>query len=275
MIYLAYIFERFLYRLSISKYRNNLILKGGVLLYCEQFHIRQTTDLDLLGYKIPNQISKMKSIMREICMINNDDALIFHVDRISIEETMIAHEYGGLKIKIPVSLTSINEYLRIDIGFNDIIYPKARDLSYPLLIRGNKSINIKVYSLESFVAEKIHSIYILGNLTSRMKDYYDLFKIAEIISFEQKVLLKAIKATFERRGDIILTRNLLNILSDNSLSELFSQYCKKKELALISFEKVTQRLKEWLLPIFQLIEEGTVKHTQIWDIHSFQWKKQI
>ncbi|MHA1719420.1 MAG: nucleotidyl transferase AbiEii/AbiGii toxin family protein [Promethearchaeota archaeon] len=263
-------FEKFLYRLSISKYKTHLILKGGVLLYCEDFDIRQTTDIDFLGYELPNNKSRIKSIIQEICEIPNNDSIIFHGDRISIQDTMIAQEYGGLKVKIPFSFTTMHRNLLIDIGFHDIIHPRARTISYPSLIT-NKSFAIMAYTTESFVAEKIHSIYILGDFSSRMKDYYDLFKLSEKIPFNQIVLLKAITATFERRETEVIPNNLRDVLDDDTLGELFLQYCKKKELDLISFKTVTTRLMKLFLPIFILIEAKSSKYKKIWNTNTFQW----
>ncbi len=144
-MYLAYIFERFLYRVSKSKYKNNLILKGGVRLYCENLNIRQTVDIDFLGKNISNKISNIKKIFQEICAISIDDPIIFYGDRISIEKTMNFQEYGGFKIKIPCSFANINEILQIDIGFNDIIFPHAISISYPLLFGKSESFTIIGY----------------------------------------------------------------------------------------------------------------------------------
>lgn len=93
LVYLAYIFERFLYRVYNSKYGNNLILKGGVRLYCEDFNIRQTVDIDFLGQNISNEKSNIKKIFQEICAISSDDPIIFYGDRISIEDSMNFQDY--------------------------------------------------------------------------------------------------------------------------------------------------------------------------------------
>ena len=164
----------------------------------------------------------------------------------------------------------MNKNLLIDIGFHDLIHPRARMISFPSLIN-NKSFNIKAYTTESFVAEKIHSIYILGDFSSRMKDYYDLFKLSEKKQFKQIVLLKAINVTFERRETEVIGKNLRDVLDDDSLEALFLQYCKKKELDLISFKAVTTRLKKLFLPIFILIENKSSKYKKIWNTTTFQW----
>jgi len=271
LVYLAYIFERFLYRIFNSKYEENLILKGGVRLYCENFNIRQTVDIDFLGQNISNKISNIKKIFQEICEISIDDPIIFHVDRISIEDTMNFQEYGGFKIKIPCSFANINEILQIDIGFNDIIYPHAITISYPLLLNKSKSFAIKGYTIESYIAEKIHSIYSLGDFNSRMKDYYDLYKLFELIKLEQITLLNAIKATFERRETSITKEELLSVLNNNSLEKAFQHYNKKMDFQTIEFQDITSRLKTIFIPIFEIIEENTKLYEKSWNFHSFRW----
>ncbi|MCF2141897.1 MAG: nucleotidyl transferase AbiEii/AbiGii toxin family protein [Candidatus Lokiarchaeota archaeon] len=273
MIYLAYIFEKFLYRVAISKYRSKLVLKGGVLLYCENWNFRQTTDIDFLGLSLSNKVSNIIQIIQEICTIPCNDPLQFYVDDISIQENMIDDKYNGFKITIPVSLSTLKEKLNIDIGFGDVIYPNPRSLNYPILFKKeNKSIIIQAYTIESFVAEKIHAIYYLGAFSSRMKDFYDLYCIAEYKTFELMDLLEAIKLTFKKRDTKIQSRTLENILDDDIWNQRFIQYCRKKHITIIPFEDVSERIKKWLLPIFKLIEENKPNTTLTWDNHLFLWK---
>ncbi|MHA1521011.1 MAG: nucleotidyl transferase AbiEii/AbiGii toxin family protein [Promethearchaeota archaeon] len=273
LIYLAYIFEGFMYRLSMSKYHDKLILKGGTLLYCEKFDIRQTVDIDFLGLGIPNALTDVKTIMQEICKIKNTDFIDFHYNDISIIETQQLNTYGGFKIKIPCSFSTIQEILQIDLGFNDIIVPKERLIEYPLLLENSAIFKIKAYSIESLMAEKLHSVYYLGLLNSRMKDYFDLYKISEKISFEQKILLKAVKSTFEKRNTEIFSSVLLDILNSSTLAKDFQRYCAKKQLQQIDFQSITERINSMFVPIFKLIEDGSAGNERNWNIHAFLWKK--
>lgn len=277
LVYLAYIFERFLYRVYNSKYGDKLILKGGVRLYCEDFNIRQTVDIDFLGQNISNEKANIKKIFQEICAISIDDPIIFYGDRISIEESMNLQEYGGFKIKIPYSfvtseVVTSNEILQIDIGFNDEIYPHAITIAYPLFMDKFKSFAITGYPIEAYIAEKIHSIYFLGDFNSRMKDYYDLYKLCELIKLETITLLEAIKVTFERRRTTISIEDLLSVLNDDSLEKAFQRYCKKMDLNPIKFNDITLRLKSFFLPIFEMIENNTSKYKKTWNPQSLQWE---
>ncbi len=273
LVYYGYVFEKFLYRVYLSKYYPNLILKGGLLLHSVNLDIRQTTDIDLLIINISRRKTVIKSILSEICNISNDDALIFHTDDITIEEIMVKDSYGGYRIKIPVSLSRMKIILQIDIGFNDVIYPHAITISYPTLIDNGSSFTIKGYTIESFIAEKIHSIYDLGFTSSRMKDYYDLFMLSGKIEFKQIVVLKAIKKTFERRKTQVNSSRLLTVLNSNSLEDMFSNYITKEiRTKKISFRTVTTRLSHFFHPIFVLIENGTVKYKKIWNCKKDIWE---
>jgi len=181
-------------------------------------------------------------------------------------------EYGGFKIKIPYSFVTSNGILQIDIGFNDIIYPHAITIAYPLFMDKSKSFAITGYTIETYIAEKIHSIYSLRDFNSRMKDYYDLYKLSELIKLEKITLLKAIKATFDRRRTTITFEELLSVLNDDSLEKAFQRYCKKMDLNPIKFQDITLRLKAIFLPIFELIENNTRKYKKTWNPRSLQWE---
>ena len=272
LIYLAYIFEGFMRRLSMSQYFDKLILKGGVLLYCENFDIRPTVDVDFLGQGIPNTITDIKTIIQEICEINNPDFIDFHCNDISIAETQQFNTYGGFKIKIPCSFSTIQEIFQIDLGFNDIVVPKERFIEYPLLLKNSIPFKIKAYTIESFMAEKIHSIYNFSLLNSRMKGYYDLYKISEEIRFEQKILLTAVKSTFEKRNTEVESSVLSDILNSPTLGKNFQNFCIKKQLRQIAFLSVTERIKAMFVPVFQLIESSSVGYEKKWNIDAFQWE---
>ncbi len=105
-----------------------------------------------------------------------------------------------------------------------------------------------------------------------MKDYYDLFKLSEVIPLKQIVLLKAIRSTFERRKTKIKIKILFQILNDPSLEKDFSRYIDRRKLDSVNFSEVTTRIMTQYLPIFELIENKTSKYKKIWNIHSFKWE---
>ena len=272
LIYLTYVFERFLYRLSISEYIDNLILKGGLLLYCEGKTYRQTRDIDLLCQNIPNEEATIRKMIEEICTISISDHIQFKTKQIEIAEQMILTQNPGFKIMIPFEFNTIQDQMQIDLSFGEIIIPNARKIIFPLLLKDHVPFSIFGYSIESLVAEKLNAIYVIGDRNTRMKDYYDLFILLEIDNFKQKVLLDAIKSTFANRNTNIESLSLLNILRNKSFSNEFEKYCKKIKISIIPFAKISQRLIKGFLPIFILIEENIIPEDRIkWDPTNFQW----
>lgn len=270
LVYLSYVFGRFLFRVSKSDYHQNFILKGGVLLYCIDTNIRQTVDIDFLIQDISISEKKLETIVREICQIEGQDPVIFDIENIQIKETRIAQQYKGYKVLIPFYFGSIRETLQIDLGFDDIVYPKPEKINYPSLLNDDPFF-ITGYNIETFLAEKIHSVYNWGISNTRMKDYYDLFKLTEIISVKQIVLKKAIYSTFKRRKTKILSTSLLNSLNSDSLDSDFSRFLKNNRLKLIDFKLVRERLKDFFIPVFILLENNKAHYNTYWDSKGLKW----
>ena len=132
---LLYVQERFLCRLSKSKYKVNFILKGGLLMYGRyQEKARSTKDIDLSADRIRNKEEKILQIIHEIIGIEIEDGIVFDLDSVSIEQITERLEYGGFRIKLKGSLDAAVQILQIDIGFKDIIYPTPIGFEYPVLL---------------------------------------------------------------------------------------------------------------------------------------------
>jgi hypothetical protein len=122
---LIYFQERFLYRLSMSKYSDNFILKGGFMLhFLNTSEFRPTKDIDFLGLKIKNDSDKLKDIIKEICSLQYEDGVIF--DTKSVEASVIkeGHDYEGTRMKFIARLGSVRNIITIDIGFGDTVLPE-------------------------------------------------------------------------------------------------------------------------------------------------------
>ncbi len=207
--------ERLLYRLSCSTYADNFILKGAMLLavWMEQSH-RPTRDLDLLGFGDDNSQYLMQ-VFKEICRIQvEEDGLIFEEESIEINEIREGQSYSGQRIRLTAKLGNARIRIQIDIGFGDAVTPEAVQIEYPALL-DFPSPQIRAYPLETVVAEKLETIVQLGMINSRMKDFYDLQVISKMFSFEGLILVRAVEATFTRRGTIIPTEIPI-ALSDES-----------------------------------------------------------
>jgi Nucleotidyl transferase AbiEii toxin, Type IV TA system len=172
-----YAIERFLYRLGRSPYRDKFALKGATLftLWTGQTH-RPTKDLDLLGQG-SSAISDVEETIRAICEIKEDDGIVF--DRKSVEGTKIKEddEYDGVRIKFQVELAGARIPMQIDIGFGDAIYPEPELASFPVLLHMEAPV-IRAYPREASSAEKFHAMVVLDIRNGRMKDFYDIWFMA-------------------------------------------------------------------------------------------------
>jgi predicted nucleotidyltransferase component of viral defense system len=172
---LHYFIERLLFRLSISPYVNNFILKGGILLYTVlDNQARATRDIDFLAKNIKNTPDELVKVFTEIASISVDDAVSFDLKKISVEQIKEDADYQGIRIKLTAYLERSRHALQFDIGFNDVIIPHPVDMIYPTLLDMEPP-RLKAYSLESVIAEKFHAIIFLADLNSRMKDFYMIY----------------------------------------------------------------------------------------------------
>lgn len=194
-----YAIERFLYRLGRSPYRDKFTVKGATLFTLWTGHThRPTKDLDLLGQG-SSTIGDVEQTIRVICEIHEEDGVVF--DSASIEGTKIKEddEYDGVRIKLLADLAGARIPMQIDIGFGDAVYPEPELASFPVLLPMGAPV-IRAYPREASIAEKFQAMILLDIRNSRMKDFYDIWFIANTWTFDMASLRKAILASFERRG---------------------------------------------------------------------------
>ncbi len=198
-----YAIERLLHRLSISTQRDQFILKGAMLFTAWlEDPFRPTQDLDLLGHGDP-ATSSIEAAFRAICQVEtDDDGLMFDTDGLRVETIREDQQYGGVRIKTVAFLGKTRIPVQVDIGFGDAITPAAQELEFPSLL-APKGPRLKAYPKETVVAEKLQAIVSLGLANSRMKDFYDLLALLRLFEFDGRILVSAIRATFERRGTAI------------------------------------------------------------------------
>ena len=246
-----FMFERILERISVSKYNNNFIIKGGLLLSA-MFGIdnRSTKDMDatIKGLNIDKE--EMINILNEILCIDLQDGVKFDV--IDITNIRENDEYGGNKYYIVGRLQNLKVNLEIDISTGDKITPRELKYKYPLIFN-NKSILINTYNIETLVSEKIETILRRGIYNSRMKDFYDIHlfinKLLDDINYNN--LMLAMKNTFEKRKSLSYLEDYKYILSDISKNErllsLWNKYISKNKYAQgIDFKDIVSSLEEFL-----------------------------
>lgn len=196
VISILYYQERFLKRLSMSSYKDNFILKGGLYLYSvTQFKSRPTRDMDFSGRRLNNDASVLVNIVTSICQlppVDAEDGIVFHTDQIVSEIIKEDAEYEGVRIKIPCSLGQMREVLQLDIGFGDVIVPSPQTIDFPVLLSNMERPEILVYTNDSVISEKFEAMISLSLANSRMKDFFDIYTLARTTPFEGLRLYEAV-----------------------------------------------------------------------------------
>jgi hypothetical protein len=249
-----YAIERFLYRLGRSPYRDKFALKGATLFTLWTGHThRPTKDLDLLGRGSSSAIGEVETTIRAICETQHEDGIVF--DSESVESTKIKEddEYDGVRIKLLADLAGARIPMQIDIGFGDAVYPEPELASFPVLLPMEAPL-IRAYPREASIAEKFHAMVVLDIRNSRMKDFYDIWFMANTWTFDMASLRNAILASFERRGSTIptgvpfaLTDDFLNDPQKTQQWSAFVSRLDPREKAP-SLEEVGAVLHAFLLP---------------------------
>lgn len=272
---LAYGFERTLYRISVSKYNERFILKGGMFLYAlfQGTYARTTRDIDLLAKGISNNADDMMEVFKDIFSIDCDDALIFDIKTLEVKNIVEFKEYHGVNVKITAFLDRTRIPVSIDIGFDDVVYPHKTKMGFPVLLDMGVP-EIYAYSLYSVIAEKFEAIVSLGDANSRYKDFYDIYVLADRYRLDGKELKEAIKETFEHRetgfSDIAAFGNdFRNSIIHRNRWKAFTR--QKRTNVDIEFSDMLKRLKSLLEPVVDSIRNEH-EFQLTWNNEEFRWK---
>ena len=257
LILLRFVQERFLYRLSLSAYRENFFLKGGALLFAhERFAARPTRDMDFLGDHISRDKENIKRIMHEICSIEcEEDGMTFECgeDEIWLEDITVEKEYNGTRVHMTAHMDTIVQQFSIDVGFGDVIVPQPAQLDYPLLIEGLPAVNVEAYSLETVVAEKFQTMIDRGTINSRMKDFFDVYTILKADKVDEALLKEAVAEVFANRGTEMDADNVVfsdSFAQDGMRQTMWKAYLKKiKYKDELPFTEVMDVVRERLQPM--------------------------
>jgi predicted nucleotidyltransferase component of viral defense system len=261
---LIYIQERFLYRLSKSVYKDQFILKGGVLFYgAYQEKARATKDIDLLAKKVPRDSELFISYLKNILSVNSDDGVNFLLDTITSKKISIVAEYEGLRILFKAKLDMAIIPLQVDIGFSDTIFPHPISFDYPTVLE-TEPVKVIAYSWESIIAEKFEAIIKLGQLNSRMKDFYDVYFLQRNRTFDGTGLQSAINLTLKhRKTDIKYAFDIFtdSFINDSNKQTQWKAFLRKIEIReVIDFRSVIIYLQKFLVPIVSTI----IQHLRCW-----------
>lgn len=167
-----YMMERFLARIEKSRYRNNFILKGGMLVSAiVGVEYRSTMDIDTTVRQLSLNMDEANKIIEEIISVNLDDGLDYKIRK--AEDIMEEHDYSGVRFTLDVTMEKLRDTIKLDISTGDQITPSAVEFSYPTMF-GEDRISIWSYNIETLLAEKIETVLARGTLNTRMRDFYDI-----------------------------------------------------------------------------------------------------
>lgn len=260
LIIIRFLHERLLYRISVSDYSQQLILKGGAFIYAMQgLKSRPTIDVDLLGTQISNDIKVLCEVFRQICDVESEDEVTFIPESVVGELITQQNKYNGVRLYIEATFHTVRQQIQIDVGFGDIVIPVVQELEYPTLLEEMQIPVIQAYSKETVIAEKFQAMIELSVANSRMKDFYDVYKLLTDNEFDNDTLEEAIIATFENRETSYTENHALfsadfatNTMRKRSWTAFLNKINRDKEL---EFEKVMRLITEKLMPFWIKMEK--------------------
>ena len=245
--------ERFLERVSKARYKEQFILKGGMLVSSMiGMSLRTTMDIDTSIEALPLSMDKMQEIIDEIINISIEDNVTFEI--VSIETIMDEFDYPGIRIHMLGHLDKINQPIKIDISTDDVITPKAVEYSYPLMFE-KREIALFTYNAETLLAEKMQTILSRGITNTRMRDFYDLYELIQIIDFSWDVYKNAFDKTCEKRKTIYEKEEAIRIMkevaSDSDMENRWGQFRKKNDfVGDIMYKQLMDALMETTNKLF-------------------------
>ena len=210
--------EEFLRRLEKSKYAENLVLKGGLFIYSlTDFDSRVTVDVDFLLRKIPNTPEQLKSVLEEIIAVETgNDFVTFEIK--DVAPIAVAKKYAGIGASVVARIKNTKTPFSIDFGIGDVIVPKQEKRKIPTQLSDFDAPTVNTYSIETTIAEKIDAILSLMEFSSRMKDYYDIYYIANKFDFDGNVLTEALKKTLQVYGSPFMIVSIFILILLTALS---------------------------------------------------------
>ena len=266
--------EEFLRRLEKSKYAENLVLKGGLFIYSlTDFDSRVTVDVDFLLRKIPNTPEQLKAVLEEIIATpTGNDFITFEIK--DVAPIAVAKKYAGIGASVVDCIKNTRTPFSIDFGVGDVIVPKQEKRKIPTQLSDFDAPTVNTYSLETTIAEKIDAILSLMEFSSRMKDYYDIYYLANKFDFDGATLTKALQKTFENRGHSFTVEQFEQVLTfsnDDAMQKKWKAFTRKINTKTDDFRIVLKTIKAFLTKPFTSAVESNL-FTENWKTQNFEWK---
>jgi predicted nucleotidyltransferase component of viral defense system len=267
--------EEFLRRIGKSRFSDNFILKGGFLLYTlSGFKSRPTMDADYLLKNQSNDIGNIEEIILEITSISGkNDFIKFEIK--NLKPITEQREYNGIRVNMIGYIRNTKTPFSIDIGVGDVVVPPPGKIDLPVLLDDFEKPNVLTYSLETTIAEKLDSIISRMELTSRMKDFFDIYYLANTNNFEARKIQEAIFETLQNRHTAYekdTISEISNLVNDKDILLRWESFCKKTLKFDLNFKEIILEIVEFIeIPFKAILEEDET--FDIWNHEQKQYVK--
>ena len=246
-----YMMERFLERVSVSRYRDNFIIKGGVLVTSMLgVSLRSTMDIDTTIQNYDLSIENTRRMIESICHVHIVDGVTFEITKVT--EIMDEMEYSDIRFSLEACIGRMTTPIKIDVSTGDVITPRAVEFKYKLMLE-DRSISLMSYNIETLLAEKLQTILTRGVLNTRMRDFYDVHVLLTTRdkNINKNIIKQAFFETCKNRQTENLTENARkiygSIADDDRLASLWSSYQQRYPYVDdLSFDVVLDSLKRLL-----------------------------
>ena len=265
--------EEFLRKLSASKYKDNLILKGGLFIYTlTNFESRATIDVDFMLRGLSNDMVRMDEIIAEILAVpTGNDFITFKA--LPTEPIAANRKYHGVSTQITGYIKNVRVPLSVDIGVGDVIVPGAKARTIKIQLEGFDAPEIMTYSVESTIAEKLDAILQRFELTGRMKDFYDIYYLSQTFNFDGLKLQTAIAETLWNRGTDYSAdsfHRITALVNDENMQVRWRHFLRTLHNPDIPFSQVMDGIAAFIEPVWDAFIKGN-KFQKQWDASAMNW----
>ena len=265
--------EEFLRRLAASRYAENLVLKGGLFIYTlTNFESRATVDIDFLLRQFPGTVDDIKRMVDEIIATDSGNDFITFTSR-GFETISPQRKYTGVSFQLVGQIKNTRTPFDVDFGVGDVIVPNSHRRTIPVQLDGFDVPEVLTYSLESTIAEKFDALLQRLELTSRMKDIYDIYYLSSMFDFAGSALQQAVFETLQNRGTAYERDSFDRViaLADNKDIQIrWRQYLRRLKMPELVLEEVMHSIDVFLRPVWDAItNESELLHT--WQSQSGLW----
>ena len=267
--------EEFLRRLASSRYAENLVLKGCLFIYTlTNFESRATVDIDFLLRQFPGTIEDIKRMVDEIIAVDSGNDFITFSSR-GFETISPQRKYTGVSFQLVGQIKNTRTPFDVDFGVGDVIVPSSQKRTIPVQLDGFDVPEILTYSLESTIAEKFDALLQRLELTSRMKDIYDIYYLSSMFDFDGRALQQAVFETLQNRGTSYEKDSFDRVIAlsvNKEIQTRWRQYLRRMKMPELQLDDVMERVDCFLRPVWDAMihEEELLLR---WNCEIASWKR--